>query len=155
MSEQFIDTNSDEFIDAPKALRDAYDRLKSRYTETAKERDTYKGRAESSALGDVLKGFTKPERVKSALLADGIDPLNTEAVAQWVADNGGDFARGETPAPSTPAADSAEAEAHQRLQSNAGLRQPADMTKHDAAFAEITPEMTGAEIKALYMRHGL
>ena len=156
MSEQFIDTNSDEFIDAPKALRDAYDRLKSRYTETAKERDTYKGRAESSALGDVLKGFAKPERVKSALLTDGIDPLNTEAVAQWVTDNGDDFARSAgSSAPSTPAADNAEAEAHQRLQSNAGLRQPADMTKHDAAFAEITPEMTGAEIKALYKRHGL
>lgn len=156
MSEQFIDTNSDEFIDAPKALRDAYDRLKSRVTEITKERDTYKGRAESSALGDVLKGFAKPERVKSALLTDGIDPLDTEAVAAWVADNGGDFARSNAaPDPSQSGADNAEAEAHQRLQSNAGLRQPADMSKQEAAFAEITPDMDGAAIRELFKARGL
>ncbi|MGZ4560024.1 MAG: hypothetical protein ACXVGN_00090 [Mycobacteriaceae bacterium] len=156
MSEQFIDTTSDEFIDAPKALRDAYDRLKQRFTETVQERDTYKGRAESSALGDVLKGFVKPERVKSALLADGIDPLNSEAVNQWVAENGSDFARGAgSDNTSQSVADDAEAEAHQRIQSNAGLQQPADMTKQAAAFAEITPDMDGAAVKALFQRHGL
>lgn len=155
MSEQFIDTNADEFIDAPKALRDAYDRLKARYTETAQERDTYKGRAESSALGDVLKGFTKPERVKSALLADGIDPLNSEAVSAWVTENGNDFARGENPTPSIPAADEAEAAAHQRIQSSVGLKAPADMSKFEAAMAEITPDMNGAQVKEIYRKHGI
>ena len=156
MSEQFIDTNSDEFVDAPKALRDAYDRLKSRYTETAKERDTYKGRAESSALGDVLKGFVKPERVKSALLADGIDPLNSEAVGQWVAENGSDFARGDGSAnQSPPSADSAEAAAHERFNSGAGLQQPADLSKLDAALAEAGPNATGAQLQAIYAKHGI
>lgn len=155
MSEQFIDTNSDEFVDAPKALRDAYDRLKSRYTETAQERDTYKGRAEASALGDVLKGFVKPERVKSALLADGVDPLNSEAVSRWVAENGNDFARGAGSATSTPDADSAEAAAHERFNSGAGLQQPADLSKLDAAIAEAGPNATGAQLAAIYAKHGI
>ena len=156
MSEQFIDTNSDEFVDAPKALRDAYDRLKSRYTETAKERDTYKGRAESSALGDVLKGFVKPERVKSALLADGIDPLNSEAVGQWVAENGSDFARGDGSAnPSPPSADNAEAALHERFNSGAGLQQPADQSKLDAALAEAGPNATGQQLAAVFAKHGI
>ncbi|HEU5115192.1 MAG TPA: hypothetical protein VFT74_00805 [Isosphaeraceae bacterium] len=156
MSDQFIDTSSDEFIDAPRALRDAYDQLKARYTETAKERDTYKGRAESSALGDVLKGFTKPERVKSALLADGVDPLDSEAVSTWVAENGNDFARGEaSPAQSQPSVDDSEAEAHQRLQSSDNLRQPADMSKLEAALAEAGPNATGQELEVIYRKHGL
>ena len=44
--------------------------------------------------------------------------------------------------------------AHQRLQQTE-LTSPADMSKLEAAQAEITPEMNGAEVKAVYRKHGL
>lgn len=154
MSEQFIDVDSEEFSDAPRGLRDAYKKLQGRYTEVAQERDTFKGRAESSALGDVLKGFVKPERVKSALLSDGIDPLDSEAVGRWVTDNGNDFARGAaTPNPSQPSAEeAAEAQAHRQIQSSSNLTQPADMTWVEAAQAALPENPTAAQVREAFLK---
>lgn len=149
---QHIDLDAPEFDGTPKSLRDAYKALQDRYKTVVTERDTYKGQATSAALGDVLAGYKNPERVKRDLLSDSIDPLNREAVEKWLGENGSDYARGDgAPAPAVPSEDAA---AHQRLQQTE-LTSPADMTAFEAAMAEITPEMGGAEVKAVYQKHGL
>ena len=149
---QHIDIDAPEFDGSPKALRDHVKKLQDAVTSLRTERDTYKGQATSAALGDVLAGYKNPERVKRDLLGDSIDPLDTEAVKKWLGENGDDYARGD--GGTAPAVPSEEAAAHQRLQQT-DLTSPADMSKFEAAQAEITPDMTGDDIKALYRKHGL
>lgn len=149
---QYIDTDAPEFDGSPKALRDQLKRVQDAHRAAVQERDTYKGQATSAALGDVLAGYKNPERVKRDLLSDSIDPLNREAVEKWLGDNGDDYARGDgAPAPAVPSEDAA---AYQRLQQT-DLTNPADMTAVEAAMAEITPEMTGEQVKQVYRKHGL
>lgn len=154
---QYIDLDDDDYLDAPKALREHVRKLQSALTETAKERDTLRGSLTSSALTGVLSEFKNPERVKSALLADKIDPLNQGAVEKWLAENGGDYAKGSATPPVPPAnsVDPDEAAAHEKLSAGSGLRAPADMSKLEAALQEITPAMNGAEVEAVYRKHGL
>lgn len=148
---QNINPDSDEFIDAPKALRDHVKALQSRLKDVTTEVTTLRTQATSVALADVLAGYKNPERVKRDLLSDKIDPLNKEAVESWLSENGDDYARGDS---GSATVQNEEAAAHQRLQQTE-LTNPADMTKFEAAQAEITPDMTGADIKALYRKHGL
>lgn len=149
---QHIDIDAPEFDGSPKALRDHVKRLQEAHKALQQERDTYRGQATAAALGDVLAGYKNPERVKRDLLSDSIDPLNKEAVEKWLGENGDDYAKGEgrtaTPVPTEEAA------AHQRLQQTE-LTSPSDMSKLEAAQAEITPDMAGAEVKAVYRKHGL
>lgn len=155
---QYIDVESDEFIDAPKALRDAYKKLQKAHTETVQEREALRGQLTATALTDVLGGFKNPERVKRDLLSDKVDPLDSEAVSKWLESNGDDYARGAASSDqsqTTTSENSEEAAAHERLQSTGDLRSPASMTKFEAAKAEITPEMTGAEVEAIYRKHGV
>ena len=149
---QYIDVDAPEFDGSPKALRDHVAKLQDALKATTTERDTYKGQATSAALGDVLAGYKNPERVKRDLLSDSIDPLNREAVEKWLGENGDDYAKGAgTPAQAVTDEDAA---AHQRLQQTE-LASPADMTKFDAAKAEITADMSGDQIAAVYRKHGL
>lgn len=154
MSEQFIDTTSDEFITAPKALRDAYDALKVRYTETAQQRDTFKSRATDTVLGDALKEFTNPTLVRKSLEADGIDALNTEAVNTWLAENGTGFARATGSTPAQSHANDPEIAAQQRI-AGADLSTPADMSKLEAALLEVTPDMTPEQVIEVYRKRGI
>ena len=149
---QYIDVDAPEFDGSPKALRDHVAKLQDALRATSQERDTYRGQATAAALGDVLAGFKNPKRVERDLLSDSIDPLNREAVEKWLGEFGDDYARANgAPAPAVP---SDEAAAHQRLQ-QADLTTPADMSKLDAFNAEITEDMTGADIRALAAKHGL
>lgn len=93
---QFIDIDAPEYAKAPKPLRDHIRKLQQTYRDAVDERDFYWGHAASAALRGPLADFTNPERVKRELLNDGIDPLNPEAVTQWLHVNGDDFARDET-----------------------------------------------------------
>lgn len=149
---QYIDIDSAEFDGSPKALRDHLKRVQEAHKAAVAERDTYKGQATSAALGDVLAGYKNPERVKRDLLSDSINPLDKSAVEKWLGDNGDDYAKGITEP--VPAVQSADAAAHQQLQQT-NLTNPADMTVFEAATAEITPEMSGDQIKAVYRKHGL
>lgn len=155
---QHIDVDSDEYLDAPKALRDAYKQLKARYTDTVSDRDALKGQLTATALSDVLKGFKNPERVKRDLLAEGVDPLNTEAVQSWLGSNGDDYAKGEG-APSTPSPTSveeaAEVAAHQQLQAARSLTQPADMSKVEAAITALGPNATPEEVVEAFRKAGV
>lgn len=153
---QHIDVDSDEFIDAPKALRDHVKKLQAQAKDLATERDTLKGQVTATALTGVLTGFKNPERVKRDLLSDKVDPLDTAAVSKWLEANADDYAKGDgAPAQSQSSAATEDAAAHARLNSGGELRQAADMTKHEAAFAEITPDMTGTQIEAVYRKHGI
>jgi hypothetical protein len=50
----------------------------------------------------------------------------------------------------------AQAAAFAQMQAaQAGLHQPADMTKWDLAQSEITPDMTGEQVIAVYAKHGI
>lgn len=149
---QHIDVDNAEYDGTPKALRDHVKRLQERLTEVSQERDTFRGQATSAALGGVLAGYKNAERVKRDLLGDGIDPLNREAVEKWLGENGDDYARSDS-GNANPVTDE-DAAAHQRLQQTE-LTNPADMSKFEAAKAEITPDMGGEEIKAIYRKHGL
>jgi hypothetical protein len=153
---QHIDVDGDEYLDTPKALRDHVKKLQQinqRLTETNAD---LSGRVTASALNGVLSEYKNPERVKRDLLTDKVDPLNSEAVTAWLEKNGSDYARGEgAPAQTSTRATDDEVAAHQRIASGGDLRTPADMSKLEAAQAEITPEMDGQAIIALYKKHGL
>lgn len=151
-----IDVDGDEYVDTPRALRDAYKKLQSQVKDLRSERDTLKGQVTTSALAEVLKVFKNPERVKRDLLADKVDPLDNEAVTKWLGSNGDDYAKGQAAPPSTdPGNDPDEAAAHAALNAGAELRTPADMSKVQAFESEITPQMTGADIIALAKKHGV
>lgn len=151
---QYIDTDDEQFDTAPRALRDAYERLKKSHQELTKETSTLRGQVTSQALSGVLSEFKSPERVKSALLADKVDPADSGAVAKWLEENGDDFVKGSATSSSTPAADP-EAQAHARLNADGALTPAADLSKFEAASAEITPDMNGEQIKAIYRKHGI
>lgn len=149
---QHIDINSAEFDGSPKALRDHVAKLQEAHKALLQERDTYKGQATAAALGDVLAGYKNSERVKRDLLSDSIDPLNREAVEKWLSENGDDYAKSDSGTATTVSSE--DAAAHQQLQQT-NLTNPADMTAFEAAKAEITPDMSGTEVKAVYRKHGL
>ena len=153
---QHIDVDSDEFIDAPKALRDHVKKLQQANTRLTETNTDLTGRVTASALNGVLTEYKNPERVKRDLLTDKVDPLNSEAVAAWLEKNGDDYAKGSAPA-NAPAPNASEAEiaAHQRIAGAADLRTPADMSKVEAATAEITPNMDGAALIELFRKHGV
>ena len=149
---QHIDIDAPEFDGSPKALRDHVKRLQEAHKSLQQERDTYRGQATSAALGDVLAGYKNPERVKRDLLGDSIDPLNKEAVEKWLSENGDDYAKGDSGTAQAVPPD--EAAAHQRLQQTE-LTSPSDMSKLEAAQAEITPDMDGQAVREVYRKHGL
>ena len=151
---QHIDLDDDDFQDAPKALREYARRLKSRLTEVEKERDSFKGQATAAALGDVLQGFKNPERVKRDLVSDKVDPLDPKAVEEWLSENGADYARAEG-APSSAPPVHEDAAAQEQLNAGSEQRTPADMSKLEAALAELPPNATGADVEAVYRKHGV
>jgi len=152
---QHIDVDSDEFIDAPKALRDHVKKLQQINTRLTETNTDLSGRLTATALTDVLSEFKNPERVKRDLLSDKIDPLDSEAVKQWLGNNGGDYARGATGSTqSTDPSLAEDAAASQRMNST-DLTSPAGMSKFEAAQAEITDDMNGDQVKAVYRKHGV
>lgn len=93
---QHIDVDSDEYEGTPKALRDHVKKLQKSLTEVTTERDGFRTQLTEASLGSVLTdaGYKNPKRVQRDLLADGIDPLDTEAVKTWLETNGEDYAKG-------------------------------------------------------------
>lgn len=153
---QHLDLDSEEFDGTPRALREYARKLQEKVSALEKTNATLQGRVTDSALGDVLKQFKNPGRVKRDLTSDGIDPLDEGAVKKWLADNADDYAKGDGAA--TQSAETVPAEevaAHEAIAGAATAAQPADMSKFEAAKAEITPTMTGAEVAAIYAKHGL
>lgn len=156
---QHIDIDSEDFEDAPKALRDYAKKLKAANEQLTTERDDARGRLASNAVAGVLKdqGYKNPKRVEKDLLADGIDPLDQDAVSGWLAEFGDDYAKGEV-TPSAPVQTeeaAAQQAAYQQLNAGGHLQADAGLDKWQAVQNEITGNETGAELLALYKKHGI
>lgn len=157
---KYIDVDDEQFEDAPKALRDAYKALRKSHETVTTERDGARQTLASRAVGDVLadKGFKNPKRVERDLLADKVDPLDKSAVDAWLAENADDYAKGEgAPAAAAELTEDQrkQQEAFQALNAGGDMRAASDMSKWELAQAEITDAMSGAEITAVYKKHGI
>lgn len=153
---QHIDVDSDEFEGTPKALRDHVKQLQKRLTEVSTERDGLRGQITESALSGVLTGFKNPDRVKSALLADKVDPLDTEAVTKWIEGNGDDYAKAEAnPNPATPTQPDPQADAYQAFTPGGGYRPAGDLTKLDAIAAKLDANASPEEVAAAIREAGI
>ena len=160
MSIQHIDVDSEEFEDAPKALRDHVKKLQKELGDLSSDRDKWRTQVQSQALGSVLadQGFKNPDRVKRDLLADQIDPLDTAAVETWLAANGDDYAKGQAAQAATPVQDQ-NAQQLQAIQQVAGdATTPDAQTRFERALEEINSlgdKADGAAVKAIYAKHGV
>lgn len=152
-----IDLDSEEFEDAPKALRDYAKNLKKQLDAKASELDGVRTQLASRSLADVLgsKTFKNPKRVQQDILRDGIDPLDTDAVEAWLADNSDDYAQGDGSTAAAPVA-SEQQQAHERMAAvtSAGASS-SELSKFEMVQQLITPEMSGDDVIALYAKHGI
>lgn len=157
---QHIDIDSDDFEDAPKALRDYAKKLKSALADATTELDGVRSQLASNAVGDVLKdkGFKNAKRVEKDLLADGINPLDKSAVDSWLAEFGDDYAKAEAVSQSTPVQDEEAAQqqaAYGQLNAGGALQSADGLDKWQQIQNEMTGNETGAELIALYKKHGI
>lgn len=158
---QHIDIDSEEFEDAPRALREYAKQLKKQNDALASENGTLKKQSASRAVADVLtgKGFKNPKRVERDLLADDIDPHDTKSVEEWLEANGDDYAKAsaepETVTPETPDPRAAEYERLNVAGGDTAAVAASFASKWEAAQAEITPEMDGAAVAEVFKRHGI
>ena len=153
---QHIDVDSDEFFDAPKALRDYVKKLQRQNETLSTDLSKAKGEIAAQALGDVLSGYKSPAKVKRDLLADGIDATDKGAVEKWLSENGDDYARATASAESeTPSVPEDEVAAHRSLNLDGEFRQPADMSKVDAAISELPADATPDQVIAHFRAKGL
>lgn len=157
-----IDIDAEDFEDAPKALRDYAKALKKQLESVTSERDGARTQLASRAVSDVLgdKGFKNPKRVERDLLADGIDPLDNSAVEVWLTSNGDDYARADGSAAPAPVAEQTEEQkalqqGYEALTGGDQLKAAAGQSKWDLAQSEITTDMNGAEVAAVYAKHGI
>jgi hypothetical protein len=158
---KYIDVDSEEFEDTPRALREHVKKLQKALTDERSAHGQTRNRLASRAVSDVLadKGFKNPKRVERDLLADDIDPLDTEAVERWLAENSDDYAKGEAASAAATETEPASvpAEQQQALQSmNVSDVPPAGgASKWDLVMSEITPDMDGKAVQAVYAKHGI
>lgn len=158
---KYIDVDSEEFENAPKALRDQVKKLQAGLTAEKQRADGLQRQVASHALADVLTGFKNPKRVEKDLLSDDVDPTDKAAVEAWLSENGDDYGRAEAPVESSevpsgkPSVDEATQAAYRDLQGVQSLqRQSSDLSPLDKAKAEITPEMSPQEVYDVLVKNG-
>ena len=155
---QHIDVDSDEFEEAPKALRDHVKKLQKRLNEQSAQVSDLTNKLASRAVADVLadKGFKNPAKVQRDILADQIDPTDKAAVEAWLAENSDDYARaGAQETESAPELNAEDAAAAERMNNLSGTTTAAGLSTWEQVQKLITPEMTGDQLKALYAQHGI
>lgn len=155
---RYVDADSEDFEDAPKALRDAYKKLVTAHKQVTQNLADTRGQVAARAVADVLadKKFKNPERVKKDLLDDKVDPSDTDAINAWLEQNSGDYAMAEAApaAEENPPSSSVSAEVQQAYGNLAVAGSPAT-SDQQAVFSKITPEMDGKAVIALFKQHGL
>lgn len=154
---KYIDVDADEWEGTPRALREALDKAQKLLKAQTQQITEFTQEKQANALSGVLTGFKNPERVKSALLSDKVDPLNSEAVTKWLEANGDDYAKATgDPAPATN-----EQPSQPQGDPLANMRQidavatPASADKAEQVFGQITAEMNGDAVKKLLLQSGL
>lgn len=110
---EYIDVNDEQWDGTPRALRDALDKAQKALKTERQATAELRNQTASTALSGVLAGFKNPERVKTAILGDKVDPLNSEAVTAWLESNGDDYAKGTPADPSTDDTQTSQAAAPQ------------------------------------------
>lgn len=155
-NKHIIDVDSEAYEEAPKALRDAYKELRKLLDATATERDGFRSQLASREISDVLsdKGFKNPKRVEKDLIADKIDATDKAAVEAWLSENGDDYAKGEA-APESTSVPNEQQQQFEALSAGGTLSAPADMSKWELAKSEITKDMSGEDVIAVYAKHGI
>lgn len=164
MSDNYEYDDYDDFEDegnkGPKALRDHIKKLEAQLQTKDKELGKLRTSVVDRSVTDVLAGqsFKNPATVKKAILADGVDATNADALQKWLQENGDDYAKAapangqgeETPAsPVNPEV----VEAHQKLEVPG---EPSDLAdKFALVQAKITPDMDGEAVAKLYREHGI
>lgn len=153
---QYIDVNDEQWEGTPRELRQALDKAQNKLREVTKQVATFEAERASNALSGVLTGYKNPDRVKAAILGDKVDPLDNEAVTKWLEANGDDYAKGQAdPDPVPNEGEEDLADQYEALQLGGAYRPAADIGKLQAANAEITPDMDGAAVAAVYAKHGI
>lgn len=146
---EHIDVDHEDYEATPKALRDHVKTLQAALKERDKIVSDFRSRETERALSDVLTGFKNPGRVQRDLLADKVDPLDTEAVNKWLEANAGDYAQGEGADAEASAGqaspDATLAAQYARLQPTA-LRRPSDSQLADA-INSLPDDLTAAQVE--------
>lgn len=153
-----IDVDSDEYDDAPKALRDYVKKLQKQNESLSTELDGVRGREASRAVSDVLadKGFKNPKRVERDLLGDSIDPLDIGAVEAWLAENSGDYAQTETAPESVDPGSEQDADAQRQAQLNSLNVEPGGgLTKLEQVQASLPDNPTSEQVREAYLKAGV
>ena len=153
---QYIDVDDEQFEDAPRALRQAYDKLRKQHQSDAQELAKLRGTVQTRTASDVLKAKGYNPKAAKFLLKDGVDVNDENAVDTWLAEEGEFFkVSGEDPETAQTADHTAEAEQRAQIADTTSQAEPAGNDKMQAALAEITPEMTGAQVMEVYRKHGI
>lgn len=153
-----IDVDSDEYDDAPKALRDYVKKLQKQNESLSTELDGVRGREASRAVSDVLadKGFKNPKRVERDLLGDSIDPLDIGAVEAWLAENSGDYAQTEAVSESVDPGSEQDADAQRQAQLNSLNVEPGGgLTKLEQVQASLPDNPTSEQVREAYLKAGV
>lgn len=150
---EHIDVDSEDFESAPKALRDHVKKLQDALKSANTTISDFRSRETERALSDVLTGFKNPTRVQRDLLADKVDPLDSEAVSKWLEANADDYARGEgAVAEQAQAQPDADLAAQYARLNPTGLRKPSDQGLIDAINSlpdDLSPEQLAVEMRKL------
>lgn len=152
---QYIDVDDERFEDAPRALREAYEKLKKAHQADATELVTLRSSVQQKTASDVLEAKGYNPKAAKFLLKDGIDLSDDKAVDAWLAEEGEFFKVEGSPASAQTDDHSDEAQQRARVAEATSVVEPASNDKLQAALAEITPDMTPDQVIAVYQKHGI
>jgi hypothetical protein len=142
---QHINVDDDQWDGTPSALRDHVKRLQKELKSRDEQISSLRDQQTSAVLSDVLAGFKNPERVKRDLISDKVDPLDSEAVTEWMKSNADDYAR------STGSADNPQEDQQQELPDQRRLNAPGEqgqpagsnkLAELDSMPADLSPQQT-------------
>lgn len=156
---EHIDVNDEQWDNTPKALRDHVAKLQAALADRDKTIDGYRTAETDRALTDVLAAFKSPSKVRRDLLADKVNPLDSEAVGKWLDENGSDYApRGENAEPAgteqQEPQDDGQAAEYGRLTPNVA-RRPADVDTWERINSEIPDDLPPDQMLARLRASGI
>lgn len=159
--EGYYDDEQEQEANGPRALREELKKLKAALAAERKKSEKLQTSVVERSVADVLAGqnFKNPVAVKKAILADGVDATDAEALQSWLTENGDDYAKAastggneEQPAP----VDSQVVQNHDKLNVPGTPVDAGDwQDRFTQVQAKITPDMDGEAVARLYREHGI
>jgi len=136
---------ADEETQAPKALRDAHKKLTKDFKALQTQFDQLNGERRESSLKSYLSEKGLRPSIAKWISKDGVDPTDTRALDQWVADNADEF----NLSPVSTDADTQNDAANEHQRMNDTQAQGARSGDRADIFAKIANAKTQEEITAL------